>query len=255
MVARRPRLRDRRRRTAARGDAADPGADRQLAAQPDRDGGLRAPSSRAIAELAVDADLLVITDEVYEHLVFDGRRHLPLAELSRHGRADDHHLQRGQDVQLHRLEDRMGLRRQLNSSPVCGRPSSISAMWAARRSSPRWPRRWTPRRRGWPRCASRCRPGAIGWRSALDEIGFAVHDSFGTYFLCADPRPLGYDDSTAFCAELPEKVGRGRDPDVGVLRPGEPSTPTQWNHLVRFAFCKRDDTLDEAIRRLGVLRR
>ncbi len=34
---------------------------------------------RAIAELAVDADLLVITDEVYEHLVFDGRRHLPLA--------------------------------------------------------------------------------------------------------------------------------------------------------------------------------
>ncbi len=36
--------------------------------------------------------------------------------------------------------------------------------------------------------------------SALAELGFEVHDSFGTYFLCADPRPLGYDDSTAFCA-------------------------------------------------------
>ena len=44
-------------------------------------------------------------------------------------------------------------------------------------------------------------------RRALTDIGFDVHDSFGTYFLCADPRPLGYDDSTAFCAELPEQAG------------------------------------------------
>ena len=59
----------------------------------------------------MDADLLVITDEVYEHLVFDGRRHLPLANYPGHGRPHHHHLERGQDVQLHRLEDRMGLRR------------------------------------------------------------------------------------------------------------------------------------------------
>ena len=51
----------------------------------------------------------MITDEVYEHLVFDGRRHLPLASFG-DGRAHRHHLQRRQDVQLHRLEDRMGLR-------------------------------------------------------------------------------------------------------------------------------------------------
>ena len=43
--------------------------------------------------------------------------------------------------------------------------------------------------------------------SALRDIGFDVFDSFGTYFLCVDPRPLGFSDSRTFCAELPEKVG------------------------------------------------
>ena len=66
---------------------------------------------KALAQLAVDADLLVITDEVYEHLVFDEHRHLPLANYPGMAEPHDHHLQRGQDVQLHRLEDRMGLRR------------------------------------------------------------------------------------------------------------------------------------------------
>jgi N-succinyldiaminopimelate aminotransferase len=85
--------------------------------------------------------------------------------------------------------------------------------------------------------------------SALAELGFAVHDSGGTYFLCADPRPLGYRDGTTFCAELPERAGVAAIPMSAFCRPDG-----TWNHLVRFAFCKRDDTLDEAIRRLGVLR-
>ena len=88
--------------------------------------------------------------------------------------------------------------------------------------------------------------------SGLTDIGFAVHDSHGTYFLCADPRPLGYDDSTAFCAALPEKVGVAAIPMSAFCDPGAPQIH-EWNHLVRFTFCKRDDTLDEAIRRLSAL--
>ena len=75
--------------------------------------------------------------------------------------------------------------------------------------------------------------------------GFAVHDSYGTYFLCADPRPLGYDDSTAFCAALPEKVGVAAIPMSAFCDPAAPHHDL-WNHLVRFTFCKRDGTLDEA---------
>jgi N-succinyldiaminopimelate aminotransferase len=89
--------------------------------------------------------------------------------------------------------------------------------------------------------------------SALADIGFDVHDSSGTYFLCADPRPLGYDNSATFCAELPERVGVAAIPMSAFCDPAAEHADN-WNHLVRFAFCKREETLDEAIRRLQVLR-
>jgi aspartate/methionine/tyrosine aminotransferase len=79
-----------------------------------------------------------------------------------------------------------------------------------------------------------------------------VHDSVGTYFLCADPRPLGYDDSTVFCAALSEKVGVVAMPMSDYCDPGAEHAAV-WNHLVRFNFAKRDGTLDKAIRRLAVL--
>jgi N-succinyldiaminopimelate aminotransferase len=89
--------------------------------------------------------------------------------------------------------------------------------------------------------------------AGLVGIGFEVHDSAGSYFLCADPRPLGYDDSAAFCAALPEKVGVAAIPMSAFCDP-EAADADLWNHLVRFTFCKRDDTLDEGIRRLAALR-
>lgn len=88
--------------------------------------------------------------------------------------------------------------------------------------------------------------------SALAELGFEVHDTFGTYFICADPRPLGYEDSTAFCAQLPERAGVAAIPMAAFCDPRAEHADA-WNHLVRFAFCKRDET-DEAIRRRAVLR-
>ena len=90
--------------------------------------------------------------------------------------------------------------------------------------------------------------------AALTELGFEVHDSAGTYFLCADPRPLGFADSTAFCAELPHRAGVAAIPMSAFCDPVR-CAPEAWKHLVRFAFCKRDETLDEAIARLGRLTR
>jgi N-succinyldiaminopimelate aminotransferase len=90
--------------------------------------------------------------------------------------------------------------------------------------------------------------------AALTDIGFAVHDSAGTFFLCADPRPLGFTDSTSFCAELPHRAKVAAIPMSAFCDP-ESARSHEWNHLVRFAFCKRDETLDEAIRRLQTLRR
>ena len=72
----------------------------------------------------------------------------------------------------------------------------------------------------------------------------------GTYFVQADIRPLGFDDDVAFCRMLPERVGVAAIPTSAFYQ-----NKAEGRHLVRFAFCKTDATLDEGIRRLRALRR
>jgi N-succinyldiaminopimelate aminotransferase len=204
----------------------------------------------AIAELACDADLLVIADEVYEHLVFDGRRHLPLANYP--GMADRTVTISSAAKMFNVTGWKIGW--------ACGAADLIKGVRAAKQylsyvgGAPFQPavaqalnteQAWVAALRE----SLQAKRDRLG--NALADLGFEVHDSFGTYFLCADPRPLGYDDSATFCAELPEKAGVAAIPMSAFCE----SADNQWNHLARFAFCKRDDTLDEAIRRLAVLRR
>ncbi|BBY24613.1 pyridoxal phosphate-dependent aminotransferase [Mycobacterium stomatepiae] len=206
----------------------------------------------AIAEIAVAADLLVITDEVYEHLVFDEHRHLPLA---------------GFDGMAERTVTISSAAKMFNCTGwkigwACGPAKLIAGLRAAKQyltyvgGAPFQPAvalaldtedAWVDElRRSLQARRDRLAAG-------LADIGFAVHDSNGSYFLCADPRPLGFDDSTTFCAALPEKVGVAAIPMSAFCDPAAPHADL-WNHLVRFTFCKRDDTLDEAIRRLSALK-
>lgn len=215
---------------------------------------LSATELAAIAEIAVAADLLVITDEVYEHLVFDGRQHVPLA---------------GFDGMAERTITISSAAKMFNCTGwkigwACGPAQLIAGMRAAKQylsyvgGAPFQPAvalalekegAWVDHLRATLQ-ARRDRLAA-----GLIDIGFEVHDSAGTYFLCADPRPLGYDDSAAFCAALPEKVGVAAIPMSAFCDPDTTHGPADvWNHLVRFTFCKRDDTLDEAIKRLAALR-
>ncbi|MDM4142775.1 MULTISPECIES: pyridoxal phosphate-dependent aminotransferase [Mycobacterium] len=214
---------------------------------------LSADELAAIAEVAVAADLLVITDEVYEHLVFDGRRHVPLA---------------GFDGMAERTITISSAAKMFNCTGwkigwACGPAPLIAGMRAAKQylsyvgGAPFQPAvalaletqdAWVDDLRATLQ-ARRDRLAA-----GLIDVGFEVHASAGTYFLCADPRPLGYDDSGEFCAVLPEKVGVAAIPMSAFCDPATTSGPADvWNHLVRFTFCKRDDTLDEAIKRLGAL--
>ena len=91
---------------------------------------------RQLAHLATDHDLLVITDEVYEHLVFDGRRHLPLAKYP--GMRDRTVTISSAAKMFNCTGWKIGwFAAQRNSSKACGRPSSTSPMWAARPSAGR----------------------------------------------------------------------------------------------------------------------
>ncbi|MEZ0356812.1 pyridoxal phosphate-dependent aminotransferase [Mycobacterium sp. SA01] len=206
---------------------------------------------RALAALAVDADLLVITDEVYEHLVFDDKRHLPLAAYP--GMAERTLTISSAAKMFNCTGWKIGW--------VCGRSDLIAGVRAAKQylsyvgGAPFQPavayalnfeEAWVSALRD----SLQAKRDRLS--TALTELGFGVHDSAGTYFLCADPRPLGYSDSTQFCAELPTKAGVAAIPMSAFCDPHSPHIG-EWNHLVRFAFCKRDDTLDEAIRRLGAL--
>jgi N-succinyldiaminopimelate aminotransferase len=84
--------------------------------------------------------------------------------------------------------------------------------------------------------------------AGLAEAGFAVRPSAGTYFVCADVRPLGFADGAELCWQLPERIGVAAVP-VQVFT----DNPDRWRHIVRFAFCKKDAVLDEAIERLHKL--
>ena len=86
---------------------------------------------------------------------------------------------------------------------------------------------------------------------ALAGIGLDLAVTRGTYFLTADPRPLGVTDAAAWCLELPEKVGVAAVP----FAPFTDAFTDDWSHLVRFAFCKRPEVLAEAGRRLRALAR
>jgi len=203
---------------------------------------------RALAEFAVAADLLVITDEVYEHLTFSGHRHLPLAAYP--GMAERTVTISSAGKMFNVTGWKVGW--------ACGPSDLIAGVRAAKQylsyvgGAPFQPAvamaldtedAWVD-----AQCRSlQTRRDHLA--SALTDIGFDVYDSFGTYFLCADPRPLGYTDGRSFCTDLIERVGVAAIPMSAFCDPSAPYAG-DWDHLVRFAFCKREETLDEAIRRL-----
>ncbi len=83
----------------------------------------------------------------------------------------------------------------------------------------------------------------------LGGIGFEVYPPQGTYFVLADHTRFGYDDDVSFCKHLIESVGVAAIPPSAFYH-----DPTDGRKLVRFAFCKTETTLREAIERLGALK-
>ena len=205
---------------------------------------LRSAELEAVAAIAVEHDLLVITDEVYEHLVFDGAQHLPLAALPGMAQRTLSVSSAGKTFSV--TGWKIGW--------VCGPAHLVGAVRAAKQfltfvgGAPFQPAVAHALRaeHGWVqahRAALQDKQHRLA--TGLREAGFGVRRSEGTYFICADIRPLGYADGVEFCRELPTRAGVVAVP-VQVFA----DRSQQWRHLVRFAFCKRDEVLDEAIVRL-----
>lgn len=198
----------------------------------------------AIAELAVERDLLVVTDEVYEHLVFDEAEHLPLATFP-------------------------GMRERTVSIGSAGKtfsftgwkvgwitaaPGLVSAVRSAKQfltyvsSGPfqyavaealALPDSYFTAFRE----DMRAKRDLLS--SGLAEAGFKVFKPAGTYFVTTDIRPLGETDGFAFCRALPERAGVVAIPNAVFYDHREAGAP-----FVRFAFCKRTEVLADAAERL-----
>jgi N-succinyldiaminopimelate aminotransferase len=204
--------------------------------------------AQAIADLAIAHDLLVVTDEVYEHLVYD-REHVPLATLD-------------------------GMRERTVSVSSAGKTFSFTG----------WKVGWVT---GTPELVNAVRTtkqfltyvsgGPFQYAAAqalalpdayyetlasdlkakrdlladgLKEIGFEVYQPDGTYFITTDVAVLGERDGVVFCLNLPDKAGVVAIPSA-VFYDDKEAGRTQ----VRFAFCKREQVLREALTRLAVLAR
>ncbi|NHD16457.1 MULTISPECIES: pyridoxal phosphate-dependent aminotransferase [Actinopolyspora] len=198
----------------------------------------------AIAETCRENDLLAITDEVYEHLLFDGRAHTPLATLPGMAERTLSISSAGKSFSV--TGWKIGW--------VCGPAELVSAVRAAKQfttfvgGAPFQPavahalneeRSWLEGLR------SELEQKRDRLTSGLTRAGFEVLPSEGTYFVCADVRPLGYSDGAEFCRALPERIGVAAIPPQVLCDDPEP-----MRHLARFAFCKRDEVIDEAVERL-----
>ncbi|EMD24399.1 pyridoxal phosphate-dependent aminotransferase [Amycolatopsis azurea] len=200
-----------------------------------------------VAALCVEHDLIAITDEVYEHLVFDDAEHLPLATFP--GMRDRTVSISSAGKTFNCTGWKIGW--------VCASPDLVAAVKAAKQfitfvsGGPLQPAvahaldhevPWAEELRTSLQ-AKRDRLAA-----GLAEAGFAVRPTAGTYFICADVRPLGFEDAGELAWQLPERVGVAAVP-VKVFT----DHPEEWKHLLRFAFCKRNEVIDEAVTRLRKL--
>ena len=209
---------------------------------------LRRPELEALAALAVEHDLLVITDEVYEHLVFDGAQHLPIAAFPGMAQRTLSVSSAGKTFSV--TGWKIGW--------VCGPAHLVAAARAVKQfltfvgGAPFQPAVAHALRteQGWvaaQRAALQDKQHRLA--TGLRTAGFGVHRSEGTYFICADIRPLGYSDGLQFCRDLPTRAGVVAIPVQAFV-----DDPAPWRHLVRFAFCKREEVLDEAMARLASVR-
>ncbi len=201
-----------------------------------------------VAEVAIEHDLIVVTDEVYEHLVFPDATHVPLATLP--GMAERTLTISSGGKTFSATGWKVGWA--TGPAPLVAATRSAKQFLTYVSGGPFQPAIATGLRLDdaffaglGPTMAAKAERLGDGLRAA----GFTVFAPQGTYFTTVDVRPLRPDgDGMAFCRSLPELCGVVAVPNQVFY-----ARPEHGRHLVRFACCKRDDVLDQAVGRLATL--
>jgi N-succinyldiaminopimelate aminotransferase len=202
-----------------------------------------------VCALAREHGAWVVTDEVYEHLTFDGAEHVPVASLP--GMFERTLTISSAGKTFSTTGWKVGW--------VTGPAEAVTAVRTVKQfltyvgSGPFQPAVAVGLGLGddvYAGIARSLQDKRDLLVAGLREAGLSVSVPSGTYFVIADAAPLGARDGLHLCRELPSRAGVVAVP-VSVFHDDAEAART----LVRFAFCKRDDVLHEAVRRLSALRK
>ena len=200
-----------------------------------------------IAALCLRHDALVITDEIYEHILYDGAVHVPMAALP--GMAERTITINGMSKTYSVTGWRVGWAiappaltsaiRKVHDFLTVGAAAPLQEAGALALALP----------------ASYYEDMAAAYAqrrerllAIVERAGFRVHRPSGAYYVMTEIDGLGWDDDVAFARHLVEKVGVAVVPGSSFYQ-----DPAHGRRQVRFAFCKKEATFAEAERRLARL--
>ncbi|HMB03957.1 MAG TPA: aminotransferase class I/II-fold pyridoxal phosphate-dependent enzyme [Isosphaeraceae bacterium] len=202
----------------------------------------------AIAALCRRWDVVAITDEIYEHIVYDGRPHVALAGLD--GMRERSVTISGMSKTYAVTGWRVGTMiappqlthafRQVHDYVSIGAAAPLQAAGAF---AYRMPRAY------YAKLAADYQARRDRLCSALLEVGFDLEPPHGAYYVMADITAFGATDDVAFARHLVRDLGVATVPGSSFF-----CDKALGRSYIRFCFCKRGDTLDEAIARLRRLR-
>jgi aminotransferase len=201
-----------------------------------------------IARLCAEHGVVAVTDEIYEHVLYDGERHVTLAtlpgveELS----VTINALSKTYSVTGWRVgwaiacDELTAAIRKVHDFCTVGAPAPLQEAGAvALRLPPAY----------YEGLAASYRTKRDKLCDALAATGFGVFRPRGAYYVMTDISAFGFENDVAFARSLVEEVGVAGVPGSSFY-----VAPASGRRRLRFNFCKKDETLDEAIRRLARLR-
>ena len=201
-----------------------------------------------IRDLCLEFNVLAITDEIYEHILYDGTRHISIATLD--GMRDRTITINGMSKTYSVTGWRVGWTiappqitnaiRKVHDFLTVGAPAPLQEAGASALAL----------------SADYYQKLAEGYRArrdrlipVLEEVGFRCFKPRGAYYVMTDISAFGYPDDVSFAQYLVKEIGIACVPGSSFYNDAQDGA-----RQVRFAFCKRDETLDEAGKRLRKLK-
>jgi aminotransferase len=201
-----------------------------------------------IRDLCVEYNVLAITDEIYDHILYDGAQHISIASLEgmRERTITINGLSKSYSVTGWRVGWAVAppaitnAIRKVHDFLTVGAPAPLQEAGAAALSLPP---------SYYQQLAERYRKGRDQLIPALEKAGFVCYRPRGAYYVMTDISVFGANNDVEFASYLVREIGIACVPGSSFYK-----HPKDGSQQVRFAFCKKPETLTEAERRLEKLR-